>query len=212
MSEPAATPENTSLPSRLAPLLPVVLAYRARWALALFVLLAAAAATLAVPQAFHLLIDTSLTSAAVGTRFLQLVGVAVLLALFTTMRFCLMAWLGERVVADIRECVFSAVLTQPPVFFETLRVSEVLSRLSADTTLVQTLAGTSVSMVLRSGVVLPMWAMGRHLRRRSRHPAVRVSTSRKLGPWIAGVFWANYALGGPRCAKASSVRVRLSTR
>lgn len=207
MSEPAATPENTSLPSRLAPLLPVVLAYRARWALALFVLLAAAAATLAVPQAFRLLIDTGLTSAAVDTRFLQLVGLALLLALFTALRFYLMAWLGERVVADIRERVFAAVLTQPPVFFETLRVGEVLSRLTADTTLVQTLVGTSVSMALRSAVmlaggvlmmaltsawltglmvgllmlvVLPMWAMGRRVRRMSRSSQDRVADTSAL--------------------------------
>ncbi len=207
MPEPAATNENASLPSRLAPLVPVVLAYRARWALALFVLLAAAAATLAVPQAFRLLIDTGLTSAAVDMRFLQLVGLALLLALFTALRFYLMAWLGERVVADIRERVFAAVLTQPPVFFETLRVGEVLSRLTADTTLVQTLVGTSVSMALRSAVmlaggvlmmaltsawltglmvglltlvVLPMWAMGRRVRRMSRSSQDRVADTSAL--------------------------------
>ena len=195
------------LRARFAPLWPILGAYRGRWALALFVLLAAAGATLAVPQAFRLLIDTGLTSAAVDTRFLQLVGLALLLALFTAMRFYLMSWLGERVVADIRERVFAAVLTQPPVFFENLRVGEVLSRLTADTTLVQTLVGTSVSMALRSGVmlaggvvmmaltslwltglmvglltlvVLPMWAMGRRVRRMSRSSQDRVADTSAL--------------------------------
>ena len=192
---------------RLAPLLPVVLAYRGQCAWALFFLLAAAGATLAVPQAFRLLIDTGLTSAAVDARFLQLVALALLLALFTALRFYPMSWLGERVVADIRERVFSAVLTQPPLFFETLRVGEVLSRLTADTTLVQTLVGTSVSMALRSGVmlaggvammaltspwltglmvgllmlvVLPMWAMGRRVRRMSRSSQDRVADTSAL--------------------------------
>jgi ATP-binding cassette subfamily B protein len=204
---PAPGLSGAGLRARLAPLLPVLLTYRGRWALALFFLLAAAGATLVVPQAFRLLIDTGLTSAAVDTRFLQLVGLALLLALFTAMRFYLMSWLGERVVADIRERVFAAVLTQPPVFFETLRVGEVLSRLTADTTLVQTLVGTSVSMALRSGVmlaggvvmmaltnawltglmvglltlvVLPMWAMGRRVRRMSRSSQDRVADTSAL--------------------------------
>ena len=207
LAEELHEPRNAGLRARLAPLVPVLMAYRGRWALALFVLLAAAGATLAVPQAFRLLIDTGLTSAAVDARFLQLVGLAVLLALFTALRFYLMSWLGERVVADIRERVFSAVLTQPPVFFETLRVGEVLSRLTADTTLVQTLVGTSVSMALRSGVmlaggvvmmaltsawltglmvgllalvVLPMWAMGRRVRRMSRSSQDRVADTSAL--------------------------------
>ena len=195
------------LRARFAPLWPILGAYRGHCAWALFFLLAAAGATLAVPQAFRLLIDTGLTSTAVDTRFLQLVGLALLLALFTALRFYLMSWLGERVVADIRERVFSAVLTQPPVFFETLRVGEVLSRLTADTTLVQTLVGTSVSMALRSGVmlaggvvmmaltnawltglmvglltlvVLPMWAMGRRVRRMSRSSQDRVADTSAL--------------------------------
>ena len=204
---PASDGPGGGLRVRLAPLLPVVLAYRSQCVWALFFLLAAAGATLAVPQAFRLLIDTGLTSAAVDARFLQLVGLALLLALFTAMRFYLMSWLGERVVADIRERVFSAVLTQPPVFFETLRVGEVLSRLTADTTLVQTLVGTSLSMALRSGVmlvggiammaltspsltglmvglltlvVLPMWAMGRRVRRMSRSSQDRVADTSAL--------------------------------
>ena len=209
METPDPQPSDLAggLRARLAPLLPVVLAYRGRWLLALLFLLAAAAATLAVPQAFRLLVDTGLTSLAVDAQFMLLVGLALLLALFTALRFYLMSWLGERVVADIRERVFAAVLTQPPVFFESLRVGEVLSRLTADTTLVQTLVGTSVSMALRSGVmlaggvvmmaltsawltglmvglltlvVLPMWAMGRSVRRMSRSSQDRVADTSAL--------------------------------
>ncbi len=184
-----------ALRQRLAPLWPLVLRYRAMWCAAFGFLLAAAAATLAVPQAFRLLIDSGLTATDIDMRFLQLLGLAVVLALVTALRFYLMSWLGERVVADLRERVFAAVLTQPPQFFERLRTGEVLSRLTADTTLVQTLVGTSVSMALRSlvmlaggivmmaitnawltglmvvlltFVVLPMWAFGRAVRRMSR--------------------------------------------
>lgn len=201
MNTPESLPAN-GLQQRLAPLAPILLAYRGRCALALFVLLAAAGSTLAVPQAFRLLIDTGLTSIEVDTRFLELVALSLLLAVFTAVRFYLMSWLGERVVADIRERVFATVLTHPPEFFETLRVGEVLSRLTADTTLVQTLVGTSVSMALRSTVmlaggvlmmaltsawltglmvallalvVLPMWAMGRRVRRMSRSSQDRVA-------------------------------------
>ena len=204
---PDAEAMGVGLRARLVPLLPILLAYRSQCLWALFFLLAAAAATLSVPQAFRLLIDTGLTSAAVDARFLQLIGLALLLAVFTALRFYLMSWLGERVVADIRERVFAAVLTQPPVFFETLRVGEVLSRLTADTTLVQTLVGTSVSMALRSGVmlaggiammaltsawltglmvglltlvVLPMWALGRRVRSMSRSSQDRVADTSAL--------------------------------
>jgi len=220
MSETAAsrqTPQATDLAypapgaaglrQRLAPLWPILWGYRGRWVMALLFLFAAAGATLAIPRAFRLLVDTGLAAADVDARFLELVVLALLLALFTALRFYLMSWLGERVVADIRERVFAAVLTQPPAFFEGLRVGEVLSRLTADTTLVQTLVGTSVSMALRSGVmliggvlmmaltsawltslmvgllllvVLPMWAMGRRVRRMSRSSQDRVADTSAL--------------------------------
>jgi ATP-binding cassette subfamily B protein len=200
-------PGAAGLGQRLAPLWPILWGYRGRWVVALLFLFAAAGATLAIPRAFRLLVDTGLAAADVDARFLELVVLALLLALFTALRFYLMSWLGERVVADIRERVFSAVLTQPPAFFEGLRVGEVLSRLTADTTLVQTLVGTSVSMALRSGVmltggvlmmaltsawltslmvgllllvVLPMWALGRRVRRMSRSSQDRVADTSAL--------------------------------
>ncbi|WP_289460135.1 ABC transporter transmembrane domain-containing protein, partial [Klebsiella pneumoniae] len=68
--------------------------------------------------------------------------------------YYMMSWLGERVVADIRQRVFENVLRQSPRYFETLQTGEVLSRLTSDTTLVQTLVGSSISIALRSLVML----------------------------------------------------------
>lgn len=169
--------------------------YRRQWFLALLFLLLAAGATLAVPLAFRDLVDTGLTSSAINQKFLNLLALAVVLAIVTASRFYLMSWLGERVVADIRSRVFSNVLRQSPSYFETLQTGEVLSRLTSDTTLIQTLVGTSVSIALRSAVmfvgglimmlatsawlagvmvvllmivVLPLWALGRTVRKMSR--------------------------------------------
>ncbi len=173
----------------------VLARYRRQWLLAILFLLLAAGATLAVPLAFRDLVDTGLTSSAINQKFLNLLGLAVVLAIVTASRFYLMSWLGERVVADIRSRVFSNVLRQSPSYFETLQTGEVLSRLTSDTTLIQTLVGTSISIALRSAVmfvgglimmlatsawlagvmvvllmivVLPLWALGRTVRKMSR--------------------------------------------
>jgi ATP-binding cassette subfamily B protein len=114
----------------------------------------AAAATLAVPLAFRDLVDTGLTSDAIDLKFINLLLLAVALALMTASRFYVMSWLGERVVADIRQRVFENVLRQSPSYFETLQTGEVLSRMTSDTTLVQTLVGSSISIALRSLVML----------------------------------------------------------
>ncbi|MBU3725311.1 MAG: ATP-binding cassette domain-containing protein [Burkholderiaceae bacterium] len=169
--------------------------YRRQWLLAIAFLLLAAGATLAVPLAFRDLVDAGFSSDALDTKFLGLLALAAFLALATASRFYLMSWLGERVVADIRSRVFENVLRQSPAYFETLQTGEVLSRLTSDTTLIQTLVGTSISMALRSAVmflgglvmmlitsawlagimlallmlvVLPIWALGRRVRRISK--------------------------------------------
>jgi ATP-binding cassette subfamily B protein len=128
--------------------------YKTQWFLALLFLLLAAAATLAVPLAFRDLVDTGLTSDAIDLKFINLLLLAVALALMTASRFYVMSWLGERVVADIRQRVFENVLRQSPSYFETLQTGEVLSRMTSDTTLVQTLVGSSISIALRSLVML----------------------------------------------------------
>jgi ATP-binding cassette, subfamily B, bacterial len=169
--------------------------YAGQWSLAFLFLVLAAAATLAVPLAFRDLVDTGLASELIDQKFMNLLALAIVLALVTASRFYVMSWLGERVVADIRAEVYRNVLRQNPSYFETLQTGEVLSRLTSDTTLVQTLVGTSISMALRSAVmfiggmimmlitnawlaglmilllaavVLPLWALGRKVRRISR--------------------------------------------
>ena len=122
----------------------------------------AAAATLAIPLAFRLLIDrgfsapdafSGLGDAHVNRVFLTLFAVALVLALATSVRFYCVSWLGDRITADLRKGVFSQVLRQDPVFFETLRTGEVQSRLSSDTTLIQSLIGSSISLGLRNALL-----------------------------------------------------------
>jgi ATP-binding cassette subfamily B protein len=123
-------------------------------------LVLAALATLAFPLALRSLIDGGLVQADPGNRvmalrehFLALFGVAVALGVFSAGRFYLVTWLGERVTTDVRNAVYRHVLQQSPEFFETTQTGEVLSRLSADTTLVQTVVGSSLSMGLRNAVM-----------------------------------------------------------
>jgi ATP-binding cassette subfamily B protein len=141
--------------SRLAPYL---LRYRSRIVLALFALLGAAASTLAMPVAFRNLIDIgfsgqSFDSAVINKTFIWLFALAVLLAFSTALRFYCVSWLGERITTDLRGDVYAQVLRQDPAFFESLKTGEVLSRLSADTTLIQSLVGTSVSLGLRNALL-----------------------------------------------------------
>jgi len=128
--------------------------------LALVFLVLAAMATLAFPLALRSLIDTGLVQADKGAQvmalrehFVALFGVAVALGMFSAARFYMVSWLGERVTADLRNAVYSHVLEQSPEFFETTQTGEVLSRLTADTTLVQTVVGSSLSMGLRNAVM-----------------------------------------------------------
>jgi ATP-binding cassette, subfamily B, bacterial len=147
-------------PKSLSGLLPFLLPYRGRIGLAIFLLVMAAGATLAFPLALRSLIDGGLVQAdkgaqvmAMRTHFAELFGVAVALGLFSAARFYMVSWLGERVTADLRNAVYSHVLSQSPEFFETTQTGEVLSRLTVDTTLVQTVVGSSLSMGLRNAVM-----------------------------------------------------------
>jgi ATP-binding cassette subfamily B protein len=79
--------------------------------------------------------------------------VAVLLALFTAARFYTVSWIGERVTTDLRQAVYAHVLRQSPRFFESLKTGEILSRLTTDTTVIQSAVGSSISMGLRSLVM-----------------------------------------------------------
>lgn len=132
--------------------------YKGMLLLALLALLAASGLILSLPVAARFVIDQGLASKQSGTVNLYFGGFAVLIVLFCAMaavRMYLVSWVGERVVADVREAVYRHVIGMDAIFFEETRTGEILSRLTADTTLVQSITGTSLSMVLRSMIQLP---------------------------------------------------------
>ncbi len=135
-------------------LLPFLRPYVNQFYLAGLALIVAASATLAIPYAFRQMIDLGFSGQGsithVDAAFIALFGVACILAVATAARFYMVSLLGERVTADIRSAVYEHVIEQSPEFFETTQTGEVLSRLTTDTTLIQTLVGTSISMALRN--------------------------------------------------------------
>jgi ATP-binding cassette subfamily B protein len=153
----------------LSGLIPFMRPFAARIFLAGLFLVLAAVATLIFPIALRSLIDgglmggssaAALVKADKGTQvmalrehFMDLFAVAVALGLFSAARFYMVSWLGERITANLRNAVYAHVLKQSPEFFETTQTGEVLSRLTVDTTLVQTVVGSSLSMGLRNGVM-----------------------------------------------------------
>jgi ATP-binding cassette subfamily B protein len=206
---PAARPRGT--PKSLSGLLPFARPYRGRIALALLFLGLAAASTLMLPVALKSLIDQGLAATAPGERLMALRGhfaalfaVGGALGVFSAARFYMVTWLGERITADVRDAVYAHVVRQSPEFFETTQTGEVLSRLTTDTTLVQTVVGSSLSLGLRNTVmglgallmlvvtnpyvmgqvlgilvlvVLPSLYFGRRVRRLSRASQDRVADS-----------------------------------
>jgi ATP-binding cassette subfamily B protein len=149
-------PKSRSL-KPLRALLPYLQPYRGTLVLALLALLIASAAMLALPIAFRHLIDQGLSSGSADTidrYFIAFMLAAGVFGIFAALRFYFVTWLGERVVADIREAVYARVIRMDPSFFEVTRVGEVLSRLTADTTLVQSIAGVNLSIMLRSTISL----------------------------------------------------------
>lgn len=147
-------------PRSLSGLLPFLRPYRLQIILALAFLLLAAASTLAFPVALKTLIDQGLVAAEPGAQLMSLrehfgalFAVGLALGVFSAARFYMVTWLGERVTADLRKAVYAHVLQQSPEFFETTQTGEVISRLTTDTTLVQTVVGSSLSMGLRNTVM-----------------------------------------------------------
>ena len=205
---------KTSL-ATLAGLLPFLAPYKRQFVLAGIALVVAACATLTIPYAFRQMIDLGFGASGIGGKnashvdlyFLALFGVACVLAVATAARFYMVSWLGERVTADIRSAVYSHVVTQSPQFFETTQSGEVLSRLTTDTTLIQSVVGTSISMALRNmllfigglvmlfitsvklsaiillalvAVVLPIVLFGRRVRKLSRDSQDRIADASAL--------------------------------
>jgi ATP-binding cassette subfamily B protein len=160
MADSASRIAAKGSPQSLSGLLPFLRPYRLQIVLAGLFLVLAAVTTLVFPLALRKLIDGGLVVADRGAQtmalrehFVALFAVAVALGLFSAARFYTVSWLGERITANLRNAVYSHVLRQSPAFFETTQTGEVLSRLTADTTLVQTVVGSSLSMGLRNAVM-----------------------------------------------------------
>jgi ATP-binding cassette subfamily B protein len=153
----AGRPKSRSL-TPLRALLPFLRPYRGRIGVAMLALLASSGATLILPQFAGGLVDArGLSEAqahALSGFYFAFVAAAAVLGLASATRFYAVTWLGERVVADIRKAVFGNVLGLSPQFFEVTRTGEVLSRMTADTTLIQTVVGSSASVAMRNLVTL----------------------------------------------------------
>jgi ATP-binding cassette, subfamily B, bacterial len=205
-----ATPAKPS-PGALKALGPYLRPYKGRIMLAGIFLIMAALTTLVLPLALRNLIDQGLLPTDPGERimalrqhFLALGAVGVALGVFSALRYYTVTWLGERIAADLKDAVYAHVIRQSPQFFETTQTGEVLSRLTADTTLIQSVVGSSLSMGLRNSimgigaltmlvvtnprvmaavlgvitlVILPAIIAGRRVRRLSRDSQDRVADS-----------------------------------
>ncbi|WP_457796599.1 ABC transporter transmembrane domain-containing protein [Methylocystis sp. S23] len=183
----------------LRPLLPYALRYKRTIALAFAALLLASGATLTLPAAVRGMIDHGFSTdsaGAVNAYFGAMIGVAATLALASATRYYFVMTLGERVVADLRADLFRHLTSLDAAFYDTARTGELLSRLTADTTLLKSAFGSSASVALRNMfmfvgavimmfatspklaglalaaipvIVLPLIASGRSVRKRSKH-------------------------------------------
>lgn len=167
-------------------------------------LLIAAAATLAIPDGFRRVIDQGFSGADsdISQYFYYLLLIVVVLALATAMRFYFVSWLGERVVADLRVAVQRNLLALDPKYFEENRPSEIASRMTSDTSVIEMIVGTTISVALRNIVmgiggiiylltlspklalmlllgiplaIVPIVILGRKLRNLSRHSQDRIA-------------------------------------
>ncbi len=139
--------------SALAALMPYVLRHRGRITAAVLALLAASLATLVLPLALRRVIDTAFdagNSTLKDYYFMTLIGVVLILAVASSARYYLVITLGERIVASVRQDVFRHLTTLDAAFFDRTKSGEIVSRLSADTTKIQSAFGASASIALRN--------------------------------------------------------------
>lgn len=201
---PAPSTVNSAAPKpkpelkALLPMLPFAMRYKGRIFAALAALVVASAATLTFPMAVKGVMDNGFSSSNaehINAYFLSLIGVAIALALASATRYYLVITLGERVIADIRDAFFKHLSVLDASFFDTAKVGELVSRLTADTTQLKDAFGASASIALRNFflglgaivmmvytspklsslvliaipfIVLPLVASGRQVRARSR--------------------------------------------
>ncbi len=139
----------------LRALVPFIRPYSGTLALAIVSLLLASGAFLLTPIAVRYVIDFGFSSedaANVDRYFIYLLGVVILLGVAGAARAYFLTWLGERVVADLRDAVFRHMIRMDASFFEVTKIGEVMSRLTADTTLIQSISGVGLSIILRSSI------------------------------------------------------------
>jgi ATP-binding cassette subfamily B protein len=212
LAETASSSERPKAKSLkpLRALKPFIGRYKRTLFAAIVSLLVASGAMLVIPVAFRFLIDNGFVAQDVGTinrYFGWFLAAALAFSVFAAVRYYLVSWLGERVVADVRNAVYDRVIRMDPAFFEVTRTGEVLSRLTADTTLVQSISGVGLSMALRSSinligslvllvmtspqlaayiligipvVILPVLVVGRRIRQLSRQSQDRVADTSAL--------------------------------
>ncbi len=241
LPEPAASidaalnAQPSARPARLRPLLalsPYVARYRGRVTLAFIALTVAAVTTLLVPVAVRRMIDFGFTPegiAKINSYFSVMIAVVAVLALSSASRFYLVMTIGERIVADLRRDVFSHLMSLSPVFFDSSRSGELISRLTADTTQIKSAVGASVSIALRnlmlfigatvmmvvtsprlSGlvllaipvIVLPLVAFGRWVRRLSRNAQDTLAEASAYASELVGAIRTVQAYTGERLANA----------
>jgi len=149
--------QNKKSLKNLMPIFAFVLPYKKMLAGALIALLLTSGVNLSLGQGVRLIIDNGFIAGS-QEQLSQAIGIMIalisLLAIGTFTRFYLMSWLGERVSADIRKSVFNQLLSLHPSYFEENRSGELMSRLTTDTTLLQSIIGSSFSMALRSALML----------------------------------------------------------
>jgi len=157
MADPVPAPDRSKMLPALKLVWRFTLRYKPQLIGALVSLVAAAVATLWIPRTFKQVVDNGFASGAdvsrIGSYFEGLLGVVVILAIATAGRFYFVSWLGERTVADLRVAVHRNLLTLSPGWFEENRPSEIASRLTADTAIVEGIVSTTVSVALRNLLV-----------------------------------------------------------
>jgi len=157
-TEPEETPiHKQSAFTSLKPVWAFIRPYKTMVSLALLALLLTSGVTLSLGQGVKMVIDNGFvagSTAQLQSAVLVMIGLICLLAIGTFSRFYLMSWLGERVTADIRKAVFEKIVVLHPGYFEENRSGEITSRLTTDTTLLQSIIGSSFSMALRSTLTL----------------------------------------------------------
>jgi ATP-binding cassette subfamily B protein len=222
----------------LRPLAGFALAYKGRIAAAMAALVAASAATLAVPIAVRRVVDFGFSEDSgrmIDAYFGFLVVVVAALAVASALRFYLVVTLGERVVADVRAAVFRHLTSLDPAFFDGVKSGEIVSRLTADTTQVKSAFGVSISIALRNIVlfigaaalmivtspklsmlvllaipviVVPLVLSGRGVRRRSRAAQDRLADASAYAAEAVGAVRTMQAFGMERATAERFFRRR----